>query len=249
MIQSIVDVARAIRSDRYPDAGAVFAAGSIVRGEGTAHSDLDLVVVYRNLACAYRESFRRDGYPVEAFVHDPETLEYFFFEVDRPSGIPSLAQMVIEGIEIPAANELTRVLKQMAASLVAAGPPALDEAGERRARYGVTDLVDDLRDARSHDERIATGALLFEQLADYHLRRLGLWSARGKSIPRVLRRVDPGLCESYCRSFDRLFRNGDARDVIRLAEDLVQPAGGLLFEGYRSDAPPGWRKSGRDSTV
>ena len=249
MNQPIVDVAHAIRSDRYPDAGAMFAAGSIVRGEGTAFSDLDLVVVYRNLACAYRESFRCDGYPVEAFVHDPDTIEYFLFEIERPRGIPSLAHMVIEGVEIPAPNDLTRGIKQMAASFVAAGPPALDEEGERRARYGVTDLVDDLRDARSHDERTATGSLLFEQLADYHLRRQRLWSARGKSIPRVLRRVDPELCERYCRSFDRLFKSGDAGDVIRLAEDLVRPAGGLLFEGYRSDAPPAWRKSARDSTV
>jgi hypothetical protein len=249
MNQPIVDVARAIRSERYPDAGGMFAAGSIVRGEATAHSDLDLVVVYRNLACAYRESFSRDGYPVEAFVHDPETIEYFLFEVERLSGIPSLAHMVIEGIEIPAPNDLTRAMKQIAASFVAAGPAALDEEGERRARYSVTDLVDDLRDARSHDERMGTGSQLFEQLADYHLRRQRLWSARGKSIPRVLRRVDPDLCERYCRSFDRLFKGGDAGDVIRLAEALVQPAGGLLFEGYRSDAPPGWRKSGRDSTV
>jgi len=249
MIQRVVDLANAIRCERYPDAGAVLAAGSIVRGEGTAYSDLDLVVIHARLDCAYRESFTRDGCPVEAFVHDPETLEYFFFEVDRPTGIPSLPHMVMEGVEIPAPNELTRAMKQMAASLMAAGPPALDEESERRARYGVTDLVDDLRDARSHDERIGTGSRLFEQLADYHLRRLGLWSARGKALPRALRRVDPGLCERYCRSFDSLFKSGDAGEVIRLAEDLLRPAGGLLFEGYRSDAPPGWRTSEHDTTL
>lgn len=56
------------------------------------------------LPCAYRESFTFGGYPVEAFVHDPATLEYFFLEVDRPSGVPALAQMVVEGIEIPASS-------------------------------------------------------------------------------------------------------------------------------------------------
>jgi hypothetical protein len=29
------------------------------------------------------------GYPIEAFIHDPATLEYFFLEVDRPSGVPA----------------------------------------------------------------------------------------------------------------------------------------------------------------
>ena len=88
MSARIIDIAGAIRSLRYADAGAVFAAGSIVRGEGTPFSDLDLVIVYPQLERAYRESFRFDGLPVEAFVHDPATLEYFFTEVDRPTGIP-----------------------------------------------------------------------------------------------------------------------------------------------------------------
>ncbi|HEY2852428.1 MAG TPA: nucleotidyltransferase domain-containing protein [Gemmatimonadaceae bacterium] len=93
MNERIIDVANAIRSDRYQHADAVFAAGSIVRGEGTAFSDLDLVVVYAQLPCAYRESFGFGGYRVEAFVHDPATLEYFFLEIDRPSGVPALPQM------------------------------------------------------------------------------------------------------------------------------------------------------------
>ena len=104
MENRIIGVAHAIRSARYPDASAIFAAGSIVRGEGTATSDLDLVVVYASLPSAYRESFRFGGVPVEAFVHDPETLEYFFVDVDRASGVPALPQMVVEGIEIPAPN-------------------------------------------------------------------------------------------------------------------------------------------------
>ena len=75
MSDRIIDVANAIREDRYKGAIATFAAGSIVRGEGTLFSDLDLVVVVRAIPSAYRESFRSVGYPVEAFVHDPSTLE------------------------------------------------------------------------------------------------------------------------------------------------------------------------------
>jgi len=109
--ERIVEIANAILAGRYPDAAVAFAAGSIVRGEATPYSDLDLVVVYPRLACAARESFRHDGCPVEAFLHDPETLEYFFGQVDRPSGVPALPQMVAEGIEIPAANDLSRALR------------------------------------------------------------------------------------------------------------------------------------------
>src|SRR5437870_5385934 len=96
----VLKVAQSIHDQRYSDAGAIFAAGSFIRGEQTGFSDLDLVVVYESLPNAYRESFRFESLPVEAFVHDPETLNYFFLEIDRPSGIPALPQMVQEGVEI-----------------------------------------------------------------------------------------------------------------------------------------------------
>ena len=194
------------------------------------------------LACAHRESFRFDGYPVEAFVHDPATLEYFFLEVDRPSGVPALAHMVVEGIEIPDPTERSRQLKQRAAAVIAGGPPALDTDSERRMRYFVSDLLDDLRTPRSRDELIGTGTRLYEQLADYHLRRCGLWSAKGKAIPRTLRQVDAALCARYSDAFAVLFTQGEPEAVIRLGEDLMKEAGGPLFDGYRADAPSAWRK-------
>lgn len=249
MTKPILDVATAVRAARYRDAAATFAAGSIVRGEGTSFSDLDLVVVYAQLPRAYRESFRFGGYPVEAFVHDPATLEYFFLEVDRPSGVPALPQMIAEGIEIPGPTELSRDLKQRAAAVLEAGPPPLDRDSERRMRYFVSDLLDDLRAPRSREELVGAGARLYEQLADYHLRRQGLWSARGKAIPRVLRQADPALCSTYCDAFSDLFARGDATAVIRLAEGLMREAGGPLFEGYRADAPATWRTKLPDAAV
>jgi hypothetical protein len=102
----VVVTANLIRKERYPNAAAVFVAGSYLRGEATIYSDLDLVVIFDQLPSAYRESFRFGTFPIEAFVHDPETLRYFILEVDRASGIPALPQMIVEGIEIPASNSI-----------------------------------------------------------------------------------------------------------------------------------------------
>jgi Nucleotidyltransferase domain len=242
MDSHVVEAAGRIRSHRYAGADVVLAAGSLVRGEGTPFSDLDLVVVYERLDHAYRESFRFDGLPVEAFVHDPSTLEYFFLEVDVPSGIPSLPQMVIEGVEVPGPTALSRALKTRAAAIVAAGPPALDDESERRMRYFVSDLLDDLRAPRSRHEAVGAGARLYEQLATYVLRQRGLWAARGKAIPLRLRHVDAGLGDAYCTAFAELFASGDAGQVIRLAEDLLGEAGGPLFDGFRIDAPTTWKR-------
>ena len=80
-----------------------------------------------------------------------------------------------------------------------------------------------------------------EELGDYYFRRRGLWSGKGKAIPRLLRRVDAELSSTYCDAFNELFARGDATPVIRLAEALMKEAGGTLFEGYRADAPATWR--------
>ena len=221
----------------------LFAAGSIVRGDATAHSDLDLVVVYPALAAAYRESFLFDRLPVEAFVHDPETLHYFFVDVDARSGIPSLPAMVLDGIDIPHPTPQSEALRARAAAILAAGPSALTTEDERKLRYGISDLVDDIRAPRSADELTASGARLYEELANYHLRTHRMWSASRKSIPRVLRRADAGLAVRYSGAFAALFERHDPSAVVALAEELVRPAGGFLFAGSRLDAPREWRRS------
>jgi hypothetical protein len=110
-------------------------------------------------------------------------------------------------------------------------------------RYVITDLVDDLRQPRSMDEAIATGTRLYAILADYYLRANGCWSASGKTVPRVLQQNRPDFYERYALAFRNLFQNFDTKAVIDLAEEVLEPDGGFLFDGYRLDAPQHWRRS------
>ena len=70
----VLELAVQILAARYPDAESAFVAGSFMRDQGSATSDIDLVVLYPSLLHAYRESFLFEEVSVEAFVHDPETL-------------------------------------------------------------------------------------------------------------------------------------------------------------------------------
>jgi hypothetical protein len=79
-------------------------------------------------------------------------------------------------------------------------------------------------------------------VADYYLRVNRQWSAKGKSIPRVLERVYPEVFSKYCESFEALFKRGDPTSAMALTETLLRARGGLLFEGYRGEAPSQWRK-------
>ena len=242
MRSSLIKVATEILESKYPDARVLFLAGSIVRGQGTPHSDLDLVVIFDKLPNAYRESFHFQGFPVEAFVHDPETLNYFLFELDRPSGIPSLAQMILEGIELPEPSEVSQSLKQLAASVMEAGPPVLSDEEVLKLRYNLTGLADDVRQPRSGDELLASGAELYQALADYYFRSNNRWSAKGKAIPRILKLTDVDLCSRFCSSFDELFSHGQSGKVIALVEELLETSGGFLFDGHRLEAPLDHRK-------
>jgi hypothetical protein len=242
LLSQPAQVTQQVFDSRYPDASVIFLAGSIIRDEATPFSDLDLVVIFDQLPAAYRESFHFQGFPIEAFVHDPETLNYFLFEVDRPSGIPSLAQMIFEGIEIPEPNDVSRSLKQLATSVMQLGPPELSEEDVRKLRYDITNLADDIRQPRSKDELVAAGAELYEALANYYFRTNMLWSAKGKSIPRILRQADADLSLRYAASFAELFAQSHPENVVALVEEILRPRGGFLFEGHRLGAPAHYRK-------
>jgi len=233
-----------IVAERFADARVTFLGGSVIRKEATATSDLDLVVVYERVDTARRESFLHRDWPVEAFVHDPETLRYFFLEVDRPSGVPSLPDMVARGLALPAASDFSRSLQALAEEVIALGPPAWSEQELAASRYAITDLVDDLRTPKSTDELLATATQLYCMAADHFFRAQRSWSAKGKSIPRRLTATAPQFAEQFSRAFRDVFNNGRTQAVIDLCEQLLAPQGGWLFAGYRAEAPTAWRLSG-----
>jgi len=241
-MEDLIKITKQILDDRYPDADVIFLAGSLLRGEGTPYSDLDLVVIFEQLPHAWRESFNFKGYPVEAFVHDPETFNHFIFELGRPSGLAAMAHMVAEGAEVPCPSEISRSVKRIAADLIAAGPPELGDEDERKLRYTITNLIDDIRRPRSKEELVASGAELYGALANYYFRANGLWSAVNKSIPRRLSKTNPELYSRFREGFEELFAGGESDKVITLAEEILKRHGGFLFDGYKHEASPACRK-------
>ncbi len=231
-------VTKDLLENRYKGAEVIFLAGSVMRGEASTYSDVDIVVVFPNVERAYRESFYHLEWPVEAFVHDPETLRHFFEDVDWPEGNCTLAEMVHEGIETPGATSFSEGLKSMASKVLAEGPPKLAPSDIDDRRYLISELVDDVRDPRSRHELVASATRLYAELADFHFRSRGNYSASGKAILKRLKKADPAFLRSFTEAFDALFISGGGpAKVIELTEALLAPYGGFLFGGYRRDAP------------
>ena len=236
-------VAAAIHRQRYADARCLFLAGSLIRSEGTASSDLDLVVMFEKLETAYRESFEHEGWPVEAFVHDPQTLRHFFERIDRRDGIPSLPRMVVEGIEVPSQSAFGDEMKRIAQTVIDQGPPVWSREDMDASRYGITNLIDDLKDPRSKAEAVGTLTALYPLLATHYLRSRTLWGAKDKSIPRALLASDPVFAERFSVAFEHAFAMSDVSQVVDLADELLRPDGGRLFAGYYRAAPGNWRSA------
>lgn len=241
ILEKALKAASEVYAQRYASAIVVLLAGSVVRGEATQHSDLDLIIIYDKLDQARRESFFHDGWPVEAFIHDPQTLDYFFRKVDHPSGVPSLPDMVADGIEVSEPNRTTIEIKTLARSVLEKGPSVWTAADKNSSRYAITDMVDDIRSPRSVHELRATLMYLYPAMADHYFRSRGIWAAKGKSIPRKLAAIDPEFAKRFASAFDAALTTADTKELIQLSADLLEPDGGFHFDGHSRLAPKNWR--------
>lgn len=81
----------------FPNCNGALLAGSVIRGEATETSDLDIVIFDETFPSSYRETFIEFEWPIEVFVHNGSSYKSFF-DSDRERAQPSLPRMVSEGI-------------------------------------------------------------------------------------------------------------------------------------------------------
>lgn len=177
---------------RYPDASVAIVAGSTARGERTATSDIDLLLIGQHL-------FPSEAQISEASTHqfEGEIFEVFAY---TPAGFtewaergirqhrPVTVHMLVEGTPIRDDGTLA-ALRQRWRQVLDAGP-ALSAHESAFRRYVITDLLDDLRDATDPLERRVVASALFERTAELILLGEHRWVATGKWLPRRLRALD-----------------------------------------------------------
>jgi hypothetical protein len=129
----------------------------------------------------------------------------------------------------------------MAAQIFAEGPPPLGTDKIERLRYAITDKLDDLIADRSPADIIAIGAALYPLLVELTLRGSGRWNGSGKWNARLLGQLDASVAQRFETAFLNLYHGADTVSLLRLADEVLEPHGGRLFAGYRSDAPAEWR--------
>lgn len=222
--------------ERYDSAMAIFWAGSVSQNQGTPASDLDLIIVFKEIPNAYREAFIYEGWPIDVFIHDPDTLRYFFEESRVGNGISGLISMILNSHEVLAPNDFSSNIKTLAREALKRGPAEWSKEQIDKERFLITDILDDIKFPASKEEQIASAAHLFEPLIQFYFRAQKKWCASGKSIIRYLQMDNPDLALKFTKSFEALFQAGDATGVELVVNKILAPYGGLLWDGFKSNA-------------
>jgi hypothetical protein len=223
---------------KFAEADCTLFFGSAAKGIHTATSDIDLIVLYKQLPIAKRETFIQAGWLVEVQHHDPETLNYVM-SADARHGSAVVPTMVIESIPLPLATDLYSKVLNRARAIFDAGPPRLDLSG---SRYVIANMLDDLRrEQRNLHETIAILAELYKALALYYLREKGQWLVSKQMIPRAIAKLDPALEQEFCTAFRRCCMDGNPADVLKLGDRLLLDFGDITNIGVSWSFPKSQR--------
>lgn len=225
-----LEAARKFIDQNFPDCDGALLAGSAIRGEATATSDLDIVVFDSKVPSSYRESLIASGWPVEVFVHNLTSYQAFFRD-DAERARPSMPRMVSEGLVIRDTGVIDAI-KGEAQTLLAKGPEEWTDAAIRAKRYFLTDTLDDFIGCSDRAEGMFIAGALAEGIAEFELRTHGRWIGASKWIVRSLKQYDERFATQFVKAFDHYYRHGNKERVIELADTVLQPHGGRLFEGF-----------------
>lgn len=216
----------------FPDALVAFVGGSVLTPDRTETSDLDVVVLLDGPPAPFRETFRHDGWVVEAFVQTRESLELYWTQ-DAERRVPSLLRMCGESEVVVDRCRLAAGIQEESRRRLAAGPGPLADADRDAMRYLLTDLLEDLAGCRSDDELAHIAGLLLVRAADLALAAAGAWGGTGKGLHRALVRHDPDLARRLAAAHRQAVAGGSREPLCSVVREVLDRAGGPLLEGYR----------------
>ncbi|HZH58233.1 MAG TPA: nucleotidyltransferase domain-containing protein [Metabacillus sp.] len=209
--------------------GAIL-AGSVVRGEATETSDLDIVIFDKKLTSSYRESMFDFGWAIEVFVHNLTSYKYFI-EMDCKSAKPSMPRMISEGIILRDEGILESIKKE-AKDIIEKGPEIWSEEIVSTKRYFITDALDDFLGSNNRAEEIFIANRIAELVHEFVLRTNRQWIGSSKWIIRALNQYDEKFTEEFVEAFNAFYKTGEKNKVVQLVDKVLDPHGGRLFDGF-----------------
>ncbi|WP_078381051.1 nucleotidyltransferase domain-containing protein [Sutcliffiella halmapala] len=224
--------AKKLISSNFPHCQGALLAGSVVRGEATQTSDLDIVIFEKDRKASYRESLFAYDWPMEIFVHGFSSYKYFFME-DCRRGRPSMPQMVAEGVVLKDEG-MMGALREEASECLNRGPEPWSKLMIDTKRYFITDALDDLIGCQKREEALFIANTLAELVSEFYLRTNRQWTGASKWLVRALKQFDPNFTLDFVSAFDLFYRTNQIEGVAKLVDKVLEPYGGRFFHGFIS---------------
>ncbi len=189
--QRAIESAVSFITGRFGATG-ILVAGTIVRGEGHANSDLDFAVVHDK---PWRQRIQRfeNGVPVEIFVNPVSGFERSF-ERECASGAPAMLGILSSGV--PLRDDLGSLTPLIAKAkhLMQAGPTLTPES-LTALRYAIASQFEDAIDLR-HLDPARSRAFIAEAVtkaARFKILQSGRWLPREKVLFATIDLLFPDL--------------------------------------------------------
>ena len=208
-IETALREARDYVLNRFDSVLAIIVAGSILRGEGDAHSDIDTFVIIEG---DYRQRIQKyfNDIPFEIFVNAIEFIP-LYFEEERKDGGASTAHMLATGHLIYQQSKVIDGIIQQAKDFLKT-TPVYDSKSLIQTRYLLANRLENAFDVQHRDPIM--GLLLIDsalsEMLLYQFKKEGQWIPRHKDILNVLRNTHPDLVklvtDYYQADFDERFR-------------------------------------------
>ncbi len=228
---SPIEIAQKLIHKHFPECQCALLAGSVVRGEATPSSDLDVVILDDSIPNSYRRSFLFQGWPVEVFVHNLSSYKQFF-QKDCERGTPSMPRMVAEGVILKDTG-IIQPIKVEAKALLEKGPTPWSQETINMKRYFITDLIDDLLGCPYRFEQLFIVNTLADRLQEFVLWTNGRWIGSSKWSYRALKQYDSAFTNTFMEAFEHYYKKNDYSKIIHLADSILEPHGGRFFEGFQ----------------
>ncbi|QPC47900.1 nucleotidyltransferase domain-containing protein [Mangrovibacillus cuniculi] len=226
-----LETAQKLIQEVAPTCLAAVLAGSVSRGQATATSDLDIIIIDKHTTEATRKSFLYEGWPVELFIHNKTTYKTYF-ESDAKRARPTLQRMIAEGTPL-VDHPFLQLVKEEASLQLMQGPEVWDEHTIRLKRYFLTDALDDFIGCTNRAEGICIANSIADQLHEFILRTNKQWIGSSKWIFRSLKHFNEELAWQYIAALEAYYQEDQKEPLLHLVDEVLTPHGGRLFEGFQ----------------
>jgi len=226
-----ITTAKEFIDTNYPDCLAALLCGSVARGEATASSDLDILIIASQEIQSYRKSFREYGWVIEAFISSQKFNEEKI-QPPRSNHNPAYLTSWTEGIILKDQDNFARNLKERAIVILEQGPGPLTQQEITRYRYVITDWLDNLIESQTYQEGLFIAYELVVKAAELFLAHNRCWIGERKWLYQALQRSEHHHAKQLIDALEHFYRTGEKDRLVEVIESILELVGGRLYEGY-----------------